>query len=606
MYNTTLSMIHRYLLPTLVLCSTAVTLHAQGTETGELDINNTHALFHSNGLIGLDKTTNTAHFFVPWVSGASPLFSAGLWVAGMAPDNTVHTAGQLYDADGFDYAPGPLTLGDASITPQTSFAYDRVWKITRQQIEQHQAYFDCLADPNCDMAAAFPNGYTTPVELYAWPAMGDVSAGQAQYLAPFNDRNGDGAYDPDDGDTPCVPGDQALFMIFNDKLAPHTASNGMPIGLEVHATPFAYTSLSDHVIDKTVFVRYRIINRGTVPLSNCFIGLFNDFDLGCPDDDFIGTDVGRNMIYVYNWDENDQACTGAPGYGTPPPAFGLTVLKGPLLDANGADDAQANSLPAWNGTGFGDGVADNERCGLTRSIYFARDGNNNMNDPELPIQFYNYLRGMWKDGTPLSYGGTGYSSDPNATPALFMFPGTSDPLGVGTGNMPQAGWSESIQAEPDRRMLGSMGPFTLGPQEEQEIVVAYVFSRSTDRLASVAQLQQDVDHARTFANALPGIIAPGAPCDHLIMQGVGEQPAGEEVLLLYPNPAQELITIATPLHMPKGKHTVRILDAMGRQVMERTVSDAKMQLDVRGLAPGTYVVQLTAGAEMRYARFIRQ
>ena len=103
------------------------------------------------------------------------------------------------------------------------------------------------------------------------------------------------------------------------------------------------------------------------------LGFFNDFDLGCAEDDFIGCDPSRNLAYVYNWDDNDEDCIGEVGYGAQPPAFGMMLIKGPLADANGEDDPVSNLLPNWNGLGFDDNIPDNERHGLSRFIYFNRN-----------------------------------------------------------------------------------------------------------------------------------------------------------------------------------------------------------------------------------------
>src|SRR5690606_6547277 len=123
----------------------------------------------------------------------------------------------------------------------------------------------------------------------------------------------------------------------------------------------------------TVFIHYKIINRSDRTLNDVFIGTFGDADIGCSNDDFIGTDVGRNMMFFYNWSDFDPTCMSL-GYGQTPPAFGIVTLKGPSVDANEVDDIQDSSLPSFNGRGFNDGVIDNERHGLSRMIYFNREG----------------------------------------------------------------------------------------------------------------------------------------------------------------------------------------------------------------------------------------
>ena len=74
--------------------------------------------------------------------------------------------------------------------------------------------------------------------------MGAVAVGQAVLLAPFNDRNGDGVYDPGHGDYPAIRGDRGIFFLCNDDFGPHTESQGERIGAEVHGQAYAYDAES--------------------------------------------------------------------------------------------------------------------------------------------------------------------------------------------------------------------------------------------------------------------------------------------------------------------------------------------------------------------------
>ncbi|MFT3884003.1 MAG: hypothetical protein QM724_00845 [Flavobacteriales bacterium] len=164
------------------------------------------------------------------------------------------------------------------------------------------------------------------------------------------------------------------------------------------------------------------------------------------------------------------------------------------------------------GIGYGDGIPNNERFGMRAFIYFSRDGNDNVNDPKLAIHYYNYLRSIWKDGTPQTYGGTGYSSSPNAVRATYMFPGDSDPLGWGTGCVPQTAWQETAQVNPDRRFVESAGPFTLEPGAYNNITVGVVWARGASRLASVDALKTADDKAQAlFDNCFRILDGPDAP-----------------------------------------------------------------------------------------------
>lgn len=598
-------MLHQYTTGLAAMIFSAFSAFGQ-TGYSVLAINNVSARFYSNGFIGMDKTTSSPGYFVPVnvTPVPSPLFAGGLWIGGLNADGILYFAGERFEQIGLDFFPGPLGT-NASITPATSQAYDQVWSVYRQDVERQIAYFNCLNDPDCNTASEFP-GYTVPGYFYTWPAHGNVGLGQAYILSDFYDYNGDGNYDPNDGDAPCVPGDMALNSIYNDKLTNHTESGGLPIGVEVHMTPFAYAS-NDPVLNSTVFIRYRIFNRSSLSLSNTYIGLFNDFDLGCAQDDYQQCDVGRNLVLVLNGDDDDQPCNGYPSYGAPPPAFGEVILKGPLMDPDGLDNTGTGTSEGFNGTGFNDGITDNERLGLGHSIFF-NNSSGPMGDPGNAAQYYRYMLGQWPDGTSLTYGGSGYSTDPAAMPARFAFPGDSDPLGVGTGGQVMPPWTEASAGNPsgDRRGVISMGPFTLEPGSEQEILVAYVYARATSggANASVTVLQAAADTIRAFAETMPGLLAPGSPCDFIQSVGVAEAKAPDQALRLFPNPAIDRLELEVPGMGANAE--VRVMDMTGRTVIDRPIAGPRTSLDVAALAPGFYAVQWRGGGTVRTARFVKR
>lgn len=577
----------------------------------ELDINDVRARFHSTGLIGPDLSSGTSAFIVPASGLSSPLYSGGLWMGGYSTDNQLKFAAHLYGAQGErDFFPGPLTVdGTAAIGAGVSNQYDRVWTVLRSDVLQHRAYFDCVADPGCDEATAFP-GYTTPSAFLDWPAMGDVEAGQATYLAPFFDRDGDGVYEPSAGDHPCVLGDQALYTIFNDKLDLHTQSGGQPIGMEIHMMPFAYSG--DPALAQTIFIQYKLINRSAQTLTGFRVGHFTDSDLGCSDDDVVGTDVGRNLVYVANGDADDVTCAGGPGYGTQPPAFGMVVLKGPLLDADGTDNTTEPAIAAFNGSGFDDDIPDNERYGLDNSMYFQRSSPEPATtDPAQPAHYYNQLSSIWKDGLPFSHGGTGYSTDPGAVPSRFAFPGTTDPAGLGTGGVPQGAWSNDLDpARVDPKLIVGMGSSTLEPGEHIDILVAYVYARAAagGPQGSVAALQARVDSIRSFASAITGAFTIGEPipteCTNTITLGMSALVPQEDVLHVHPVPATTAITI-TRSQADAGA-VLLIFDAQGALVAQQRSAGPSTLVDVSTLPQGLYTVRVLGDRSEGRARFVKE
>ncbi|MBL7808755.1 MAG: hypothetical protein JNN28_13125, partial [Saprospiraceae bacterium] len=86
-------------------------------------------------------------------------------------------------------------------------------------------------------------------------------------------------------------------------------------------------------------------------------------------------------------------------------------------------------------------------------------------DPTAPQEYYNYITGTWRDGTPLTYGGSGYNpGDPTAPRIRYAF--TEPPNDA-------AGWSMCTANLPfgDRRTLQASGPFTLKPGAVNELII---------------------------------------------------------------------------------------------------------------------------------------
>lgn len=539
---------------------------APATGKSELDLNNVRALVETGGNMWQDRGASKPSYEVPKTldrSGPDPIFAGALWLGGRSPDNVLKLAAVTYRAQGNDFWPGPLTTdGNASITGDQCSTYDEVWKTHRQDVERHVAYERCKRDPLCNEAVEFP-GYVIPPVFMKWPAHGNTALGESRFLAPFFDFDDDDQYDPEDGDAPgynldptvecngidrndAVPlfGDQNLWWVFNDNGNAHTETDGRAIGMEVRAQAFAFAT-NDEVNNMT-FYNYQLINQGTQTLLNTYFGQWVDADIGCANDDYVGCDVQRGLAYAYNGQAVDDDCNGNPGYGTQPPALGIDFFQGPYQDPDGVDnpltsnyaDAVAqNGIPYEGlGVGYGDGIADNERYGMRAFIYY-NGGGGGQGDPELAVEYYNYMQAHWLDNSPMLYGGSGHFSDPEAdpnTPTSYMFPGNSDPLGWATGGVVQDEWTEegSGNEENDRRLFQSAGPFRLDPGAVNNLTVGVVWARATTGgpFASVQQMRIADDKAQAlFDNCFKLLDGPDAP-------QMTHQELDREVILYLGNP----------------------------------------------------------------------
>jgi hypothetical protein len=279
------------------------------------------------------------------------------------------------------------------------------------------------------------------------------------------------------------------------------------------------------------FYNYELWNRSTFTLTETYFGQWVDADLGGAKDDFVGCDAARGLGYCYNGDDEDLDDSPAIGYGKTPPAIGVDFFEGPFADNDDLDNPltqikqdaiDSAGIPYKGlGIGYGDGVVDNERYGMKKFVFY-NNGPGVQGDPQSALDYYNYLRGRWRDGSSMVFGGNAYPGGPGATtiPADLMFPGTSDKLGWSTpsvqGEVSTTPWTEKEEGNQpeDRRFLESAGPFTLEPGAVNDLTVGVVFARATtgDEFASVEKLLVADDKAQAlFDNCFKVAEGPDAP-----------------------------------------------------------------------------------------------
>lgn len=507
----------------------------------DLEWNNVRARIETGGSMWQDRATSRAAYEVPKDGGVSSIYSGALWMGGLSPDGQLKLAAVTFRADGNDYWPGPLTNdGTAEVSEAVCSQYDEFYMSFRQDAQLHRAYFDCLQAGGDDCA-----DYSIPAYFNSYPAQGNPALGQDLNLAPFYDYDGDLLYDPSQGDYPwydflkeidcrtrtresVVPlfGDQTYYWIFNDKGNVHSESLGQPIGMEIRAQAFAFTTNDE--INNMTFYNYVLINQGSQTLTNTYFGSWVDPDLGNSTDDYVGCDVQRGLGYCYNGDNTDEAGPGTNGYGSNPPAVGVDFFEGPYQDEDNVDNPLTDDVPVaiaqggipykGLGIGYGDGVVDNERFGMRRFVYYNIGTNPINGDPDNAPDFYNYMRGIWKNGQTMLYGGTGVANSSGVTSveAGYMFPGNTDPAHWGTNGVAMSPWSEETSQNPpnDRRFIQSAGPFTLSPGDYNNITVGVVWARSNQgsALASVSLMKDADDKAQAlFDNCFELVSGPDAP-----------------------------------------------------------------------------------------------
>jgi len=375
--------------------------------TARMDANELDMVVTNHGSIAFDLLTSNAGLVYPRGSAKTAVYAAGPWI-GATVSSTVRVALGEY---GQEYVPGPMANG-TFLPDSPAF---RTYRIER--------------------------GDTTGVDYLNWP----VSQG-----API-DQDG----------KPLLLGDVTMWSVYNDAdPAFHFALGGrtQPLGVEVQQTTYAFNRSG--ALGNTIYLIFRVINKGTNVLDNAYFSFWADPDLGGATDDLVGCDTTQALGYCYNATNADLM------YGAQPPAVGFCLLRGPIVEKS-------------------PGVSDT--LGMTSFVKYM-----NGTDPSNATETYHYMQGLNKDGSPMHV-----MDDPGQPITTFTV--TGDPV-TGTG------WLD--QSPSDRRLALTTGPFHMAPGDVQDIACAIVIGQGTDRLSSIADLRNEVPIVAQYGAELPPTTLP--------------------------------------------------------------------------------------------------
>ena len=298
----------------------------------------------------------------------------------------------------------------------------------------------------------------------------DYNEWPVQDGAPWVDINENGIFERGI-DQPEFIGDEVLWFVANDLDASRTQFlyGSDPIGLEMQVTTFAYDSTND--LADIVFKKYKLINKSGSTINDMYLSYWSDPDLGDATDDFIGCDTLLNLGFTYNANDYDSK------YGSPPPAVGYNLLRGPIVPA------------ASYQYGFLNGTWRKGYKNLDMTTFnYSYVNDPTYGDPppsvyEGTIQTYNLQKGLDRNGNQITNPATGQVTK-------YCFPG--DPV---TGN----GWTEQNYRWPgDKRHYISMGPFNFADADTQEVMIAILIDKGTDRLNSITELKNKDQFVQSF------------------------------------------------------------------------------------------------------------
>lgn len=459
----------------------------------DLDVNNVRARLMTGGDMWWNQGgASNAAYEIPKGSGRHSQFAASCWIGGYDQQGQLKVAAQTYRQDGNDYWPGALD-NDGKITSDVCLAWDKFWKVDRSTIKRFIQAYKIGGDLKASEFDA----------INEWPATGNsnVKGQQSTKLtlnpnntyAPFVDLNGDGRYQPEEGDYPEIKGDQYIWWVFNDAGNVKQQSFTAAMGVEVQTSAFAFAT--QDFLNNATFCNYRVINRGPLTIDSTYIAVWDDCDLGYYLDDFIGCDTTRGLGIMYNATNNDGGAAGNPSnsYGLNPPQVGLDYFQGPKRTIKRA------GLPDTT-----------QQLKMTNFTYYNNDPSI-IGNPNNGIQIYYYMTGSIRNGERFSndFMGTGVPSKGYGAGPTSNFVFWGDPA-------ENSQWSEcACNNNPgDRRFVFSSGPFQLAPGAINDITFGCVWAAGTGGCPSTnfKTIKNIDDGAQAlFDNNFKTIEGPEAP-----------------------------------------------------------------------------------------------
>ena len=498
--------------------------------------------------------------------GKNLIYSNHLWLAGQDLSGQLFISAQTYSSTGIEFQSGPI-----SSNVNIGQRFGHVWLVTSGQIDSmKQGLYS-----------------TIPLDILTWPAHGDTSYGEARYLAPFTDVDGNGIYEPENGDFPCIKGDVCALVIFNDDLS--TIGIGPGLKAEVQLMVYGYNSFNN--LHNALFTDYKITNRSALTYSNFIVSNWADFDLGNSLDDLMGTNVNTQSIFAYNADTLDE---GVNGFGPNPPAVGISQLKGFDADlGDGRDndwDGCVDGVRDANGNCIPESATNREQVLLTSSANYFNVFSPSTGNPFSGVDHYQYMRGRWMDGnhiileSPCGFdcisNGDGYVALDTGLTSSFVFPGNSyDTYGNNFPVAPTNWFSNPTYGSLDTRMLASSGEITFAPN--QELTLSYV------QVATNAIGTSDRNYTELQAH-IQGIRDIDTLKENCLFSSIGIEEENLSIFKIYPNPAHEVVTINNETTEAK---TLTLSNALGQELLTLEISSfSEALVDVSALKSGLYIL----------------
>ena len=515
------------------------------TTQSDLDANKIRARIRGAGDMFWDgsKPKFIVNAGQPGMPEVSSIFTSVLWMTAIDQNQVRKLSAKLYDSEKLSYLPYGKNQSECS-------KWDRHWKINYSDIKSH---IDDWKDNN---KIDFKNE-----AVYGWPGKGNPYFKQyngfemtteLKRMAPFYDENKDFIYNPDDGDYPAlfdittgkvfVP-TQIIWHMFNDN-AVFDDPTVKPLNIVTQVTSWAIVA-NKGVLASTVFVNHTMLYQGTETLKEFKAGLFVDLDLGCGEDDYIGSSKDLSSFFAYNSDTIDgssgSSCSGTNTFGDDPGVQSVTILS--------------DSMSSF--------------------IYLVNSANSPntyppiMNHPDTYEEFLNYMDAKFTNGSHLKNDGNGTIG----VETNYAFDG--NPNIPGDWSMK----SENLDRA-DEVGIATINFGDLNPGDIKSFTTAYSYFNNPD----LKSTSVDIDSMYAGIKQLRAGY-------HEYFKGfiTATNEINESAFVIAPNPASSTVRITFDNNQ---QFDVTLLDIFGRHLNKIDNAIKETSVDISNYPPGLYIIYL--------------
>ncbi|MEN0003098.1 MAG: T9SS type A sorting domain-containing protein [Bacteroidota bacterium] len=524
-----------------------------------LEVEGTNAVqfsIRSDGLLFADSTGGR---FVLDGDDFSYVQRAGLWIGGIAPSGAIKGAVWQPEEDSEpDYQSGFLD-------PQTGqvLGAGQFWEVSDAEVEAQIDDFrnNLVIDDPIPSIFAWPGRNNPHFEAYnGYPQPPDV------LMAPFFDNDGDGNYDPNNGDFPRAVDspyagkgvDKMIWFAYHTK--PGMLPSGLPSpNLEIQTLIYLVNCPAALPVNQTVYFNKRVVNRGFEVIDSLHVGMYTEASIGCLESEYLGTHPESKVAFVYDATPTEDECLAG-------------AISSPVLAVR-VEEWWASDYEFINRPQITMPIIEEEATNVLLPP--------GMLPPDTPVSYFHYLSGSWRDGTPLTSGGNGFQN--SSIKQQLIFPDAP---------YNSEGWSEQASGlSPGKRsFLNILGDERIAPGGYQEYLFSFtVFDQETnnqpyDNLDSMYQRAKYLQQIFFFIAG----VEPFYNCD---MATSTTTPGKASALLqLFPNPAREQVHLQ--LHQGTIEQ-VRLLGMDGKMLQQFSATNSPIeQIDIAHLRAGVYIVQV--------------